>query len=264
MRRADQGTAASVWHGRQRPPRRRQGAGALIATAASAALVLTLAVPAGASAAGSDLSRPSSLQPAAASSNDSAVTGRASRVIVKYKADARGSARVRALSTKGLRVRRTLALTGAKLVDVPAGRTTAAVVAELRQDPSVEYAVPDVLRKPLADAPAPNDPHFGQQWGLRNTGQPLAGSSGAGVPTSGVDVDALGAWGVRAGSPAVTVAVIDQGVAITHPDLRGAVDQRRGDRRQRGRRRRERLRRRRPRVGLRARVGGGRLDAGRR
>jgi subtilisin family serine protease len=187
-------------------------------------MMVTVAVPAGAAAGGSDLSRPTSLQPGAAAGTSRDTAGATTRVIVKYKASAAGSARVRSLSSQGLRVQRTLALTGAKLVEVPQGRTASDVAADLRKDPSVEYAVPDVLRKPLANAPAPSDPLFGQQWGLRNTGQTLDASAQSTVtPTSGIDVDALGAWGVRAGSSSVTVAVIDQGVAVTHPDLRGSI-----------------------------------------
>jgi subtilisin family serine protease len=193
---------------------------------ACAAVVVTVAVPASAANAlgsGDRLSRPSSLQPEAADAAGGASSAASRRVIVKYKSSDRGSARVQSLSAQGLRVRRTLALTGAKVVDVPAGRTAAQVAADLRRDPAVEYAVPDVLRRPLAAA-APNDPGFGQQWGLRNTGQSLDPTSQSTVsPVAGIDADALGAWGVASGSPAVTVAVIDQGVDITHPDLQKAI-----------------------------------------
>jgi subtilisin family serine protease len=187
--------------------------------------VLTAAVPAGAAGRSDGLSRPSSLQPATAPvSTQGAGAGQATRVIVKYRPTATGSGHVRSLSAQGLRVRRTLRLTGAKLVDVPRGRSASDVAAQLRQDPEVEYAVPDVLRRPLANAAVPNDPHFGQQWGLRNTGQTLAASAETDVTSvAGVDVDALGAWGVASGSASVTVAVIDQGVDITHPDLAGAI-----------------------------------------
>jgi subtilisin family serine protease/putative cell wall-binding protein len=225
VRRADQGTAGSARASRVRGP-------AIVAAVASVALVLLAAVPAGAAGRSDELSRPSSLQPTAASSdNGGAVTGPATptttpatRVIVKYRPSATGSARVRSLSSHGLRVRRTLRLTGAKLVDVPRGRSASDVAAQLRRDPAVEYAVPDVLRRPLANAVVPNDPHFSQQWGLRNTGQTLAASAESDVtPVAGVDVDALGAWGVASGSASVTVAVIDQGVDISHPDLQDAI-----------------------------------------
>lgn len=56
-----------------------------------------------------------------------------------------------------------------------------------------------------------NDPYFGNQWGLENTGQ--------GVGTAGVDIKACGAWQYTKGSKDVIVAVIDEGIELDHPDL---------------------------------------------
>ena len=47
----------------------------------------------------------------------------------------------------------------------------------------------------------PNDPMFAQQWGLHRTSVPRA-------------------WTIVRGSPQVTVAVIDEGVQLDHPDLK--------------------------------------------
>lgn len=58
---------------------------------------------------------------------------------------------------------------------------------------------------------SPNDLDFAQQWGLNNTGQ-TGGSPDA-------DIDAPEAWDIYAGSDNVTVAVIDTGVDLDHPDL---------------------------------------------
>ncbi len=58
---------------------------------------------------------------------------------------------------------------------------------------------------------APNDPHFGDQWGLNNEGQ-NGGKKGA-------DVAATKAWEMTKGSEEVVVAVLDTGVDYTHPDL---------------------------------------------
>lgn len=62
---------------------------------------------------------------------------------------------------------------------------------------------------------APNDPSYGQQWGLHNTGQ------NGGV--AGADIDAQRAWDLNTGSAAVIVAVIDSGTDVDHPDLQGGV-----------------------------------------
>jgi subtilisin family serine protease len=194
---------------------------------AGVALTLTGALlpaltPSAASANGGDrLQRPATLQvnPTHAEKTEARTT----RVIVKYKPSVKGSAQAHALNAKGLQVRKNLDLIHAHVVDVPKGRTASEVVAELRRDPAVAYAVPDVQRRLQTTAPAPNDPYFDQQWGLRNTGHALDETAEAPTPLAGVDVGALGAWGVATGSSSVTVAVIDQGIELTQPDLTDAL-----------------------------------------
>ncbi|MCU0350674.1 MAG: S8 family peptidase [Flavobacterium sp.] len=56
-----------------------------------------------------------------------------------------------------------------------------------------------------------NDPQFGNLWGLRNTGQ----SGGI----NGVDIKACNAWNSTTGNQNIIVAVIDNGVELTHSDL---------------------------------------------
>lgn len=65
---------------------------------------------------------------------------------------------------------------------------------------------------------APNDPHFGLQYGLTNTGAAMGGIPG--VPHA--DIHALEAWGL-AGGAIVTIAVLDTGVSRSHPDLVGKL-----------------------------------------
>jgi subtilisin family serine protease len=74
--------------------------------------------------------------------------------------------------------------------------------------PGVLYAEPDFVIAPKA---LPNDPSFGQLWGLNNTGQ----SGGV----ADADIDAPEAWNTTTGSRSVVVAVIDTGIDYTHPDL---------------------------------------------
>lgn len=61
----------------------------------------------------------------------------------------------------------------------------------------------------------PDDPRFGDLWRLDNTGQTVLGK--VGVPDA--DIDAPEAWARTTGSPGVTIAVVDSGVAYDHPDL---------------------------------------------
>ena len=69
-------------------------------------------------------------------------------------------------------------------------------------------------RHSAARAHNPNDPSFGQTWGLNNTGQT---SGQAGVADA--DIDAPEAWDLTTGSRSIVVGVIDTGVDYTHPDL---------------------------------------------
>ena len=59
------------------------------------------------------------------------------------------------------------------------------------------------------------DPYFPQQWALKNTGQNINGVNG----TPGIDIKAEQAWKTTLGSSNIKVAVIDNGVELTHPDL---------------------------------------------
>ena len=67
-------------------------------------------------------------------------------------------------------------------------------------------------------AGVPDDPYFEEQWGLENTGQPVAGLEG--VP--GADVNVIDAWEIATGGKAVVVATLDSG-AFPHVDLTGRV-----------------------------------------
>jgi len=89
-------------------------------------------------------------------------------------------------------------------------------VRALEEMPGVEYAEPNGLAQISA---VPNDLRFAShQWSLRNTGQPIPPP--AGTPgTPGADIDAVPAWDVTTGDSDVTVAVVDTGVALQHPDI---------------------------------------------
>ncbi|HNT08898.1 S8 family serine peptidase, partial [Methanoculleus sp.] len=120
---------------------------------------------------------------------------------------------------------------------MPKGVSVPEAIATYSQNPNVLYAEPNYYRYCDGDpdelkhldlpAPAPmsgggggsgripNDPGFGNLWGLHNTGQAIIGING----TVGSDIDAPEAWSITTGSQDVIVAVIDTGVMYTHPDL---------------------------------------------
>jgi subtilisin family serine protease len=85
-----------------------------------------------------------------------------------------------------------------------------AVLAKYRADPKVVYAQADQAAS-VTGGIVPNNPSFGSQWDMNNTGQ------WGGTP--GADIHAEEAWAVTTGSMATTVAVIDTGIDYDHPDL---------------------------------------------
>jgi len=66
---------------------------------------------------------------------------------------------------------------------------------------------------PRAAAAPFDDPLFAQQWMLYNDGSVNAQA------VAGADINVIPAWKVSTGSPEVIVAVMDEGVQYTHPDL---------------------------------------------
>ena len=82
---------------------------------------------------------------------------------------------------------------------------------EIRLDDPVNRNSEPKTSEPSDFAGAPNDPQFGDQWALNNTGQ-NGGKANA-------HLDALKAWAKTQGSSEVVVAVLDTGVDYEHKDL---------------------------------------------
>src|SRR5882762_9167062 len=99
---------------------------------------------------------------------------------------------------------------GLHVVRLPPGMPVKTALDAYRRHPAVLYAEPNWIVEHQA---TPNDPHFGELWGLNNTGQ------SGGVPDA--DIDAVEAWSITTGSSDVVVAVIDTGVDYNHQDLSG-------------------------------------------
>lgn len=78
------------------------------------------------------------------------------------------------------------------------GRSMSEVLNVLRRHPAVLYAEPNYRRYPMAVVP--NDPRYGEQWGLERIHMPEA-------------------WSISTGSSATLVAVVDTGIDTGHQDL---------------------------------------------
>lgn len=108
-------------------------------------------------------------------------------------------------------------------IKIDPDKTVEQSIAEMNNDPAVEYAQPNYLYKLNA---TPNDPRYGQLWGLRNTAQTIATAGGPDSPsptgnpgTAGRDMDLALAWDHITNCNSVIVAVIDSGVNYNHEDL---------------------------------------------
>jgi Subtilase family len=132
-------------------------------------------------------------------------------ILVGFEPGVAGLTQREALASLGADPRERFKPIRAYLASVPAGRQKQ-MIAALERDPRVRYAEPNVT---FRISSAPNDPAFGELWGLDNSGQAVNGLAGA----PDADVDAPEAWDVTTGSADVTVGVIDTGVDYSHPDL---------------------------------------------
>jgi len=81
------------------------------------------------------------------------------------------------------------------------------------ESPITIYSVPNFVRRLEPMSVTPNDTYFQQQWALHNGGQIPPGG------TQDADIDAPEGWEISTGSPDIVIAIIDEGVDITHEDL---------------------------------------------
>jgi type VII secretion-associated serine protease mycosin len=142
------------------------------------------------------------------------------RMVVKYRADAT-DAQVRSIQSRfKLASTGEIGTLGLGGLALPEGANAASTIAALAGQPGVEYAEPDFVfstptpkrmaakalptRKVAAASAVVNDADFAREWGMVKIGMPTV-------------------WSRNAGSPTVTVAVVDTGVDLHHPDLQGSL-----------------------------------------
>ncbi|WP_305080690.1 S8 family peptidase [Microbulbifer sediminum] len=147
-------------------------------------------------------------QPAAALASTPMVSD---RIIIKYKDSTQmgaasamsQTAMERASRVAGAKLQHMRRLaTGAQLMQLEkrmGGAEMAEIISRLQQDPTVEYAEPDLLLQPMA---TPNDPSYSQQWHY------FEATGGLNLPS---------AWDTTQGE-GVNVAVLDTGYR-PHADL---------------------------------------------
>jgi subtilisin family serine protease len=131
------------------------------------------------------------------------------QVLVRFRKGTPGSVVAAAHRAMGAHVLQTYStIEGLQLVHIPPSMRVEDALEKYGKNRDVLYVEPDYSVHTVL---TPNDPSFGDQWALNNTGQ------SGGTPDA--DIDAPEAWDYTTGSSEVVVAVIDSGVDYNHPDL---------------------------------------------
>jgi subtilisin family serine protease len=134
-------------------------------------------------------------------------------VIVRLKGGSATAQVKAALAARNLAVARKISYSSDEYVLkllAPKQADPLAVSRSLYRSGLVRWAVPNFVQE-LQRYYTPNDPLFPDQWHLNNTGQ-----SGG---TVGADAKLTSAWNTQRGNAGTTIAIIDDGVQLTHPDL---------------------------------------------
>jgi subtilisin family serine protease len=137
-------------------------------------------------------------------------------LLVRFQSGVGRSVRESVLSAVRGEIERRLPLPGVVLVNLSRGGVVNATRVAERSD-SVVYAEPNFIYE--ASATTPDDPLFGQLWGLDNTGQTIDPDGAPLTGTPDADIDAPEAWDLIRDSSAVKVAEVDTGIDYNHPDL---------------------------------------------
>jgi thermitase len=133
---------------------------------------------------------------------------RPGQILLKFRAGMRAAEAADVLDAHDLAVLGTVGRLEVLRVAVPEGQEET-LIEMLVQDPRVEYAEPDYL---VHATIIPNDPYYSsRQWGPGKIQAPAAW-------------DILSDMGVL-NDPNITIAVVDTGVDLNHPDLNGKIVQ---------------------------------------
>jgi thermitase len=118
------------------------------------------------------------------------------RVLVKFMSGATATEQVDALAQRDLVMLREIADAEIQVLDVPAGRERE-MADWLLSTGLVEYAAPDYVAHVTSE---PNDDHWALQWNMTLVNAPAG-------------------WDIITGTNTITIAVLDTGIDLDHPDL---------------------------------------------
>lgn len=106
------------------------------------------------------------------------------------------------------------------VVQIPDEAKVEDMVTAFNRNPDIEYAEPNHI---FRAAVTPNDIYFKYQYALFNKGQDIDWVPGGPQGKPSADIKAPSAWEETKGIETITIAIVDTGVDLLHPDLKNKI-----------------------------------------
>ena len=119
----------------------------------------------------------------------------ADEFLVKFKPEVKKETIDKINKKFGVEIKKKLRIKNLYLLKVPPSKTINEMVEKYREDPNVEFAEPNYIRRAFT-----TDTHFAQQWGIDK-------------------IQAPEAWNTEKGKESIVIAILDTGVDYNHEDL---------------------------------------------
>lgn len=139
------------------------------------------------------------------------------QVLVKFKPSVTEEMREAAIASYQSTTLKRISCINVYQLQIPEDIAVEEMIYLLEQNPDVEYAEPNYLRR-LAQV-TPNEQFFEDQYALYNPGGIFGPPSSPQSGTERADIKAREGWEETRGDEAIVIAVLDTGADFNHPDL---------------------------------------------
>ena len=143
------------------------------------------------------------------------------QVLVKFKPSVTEEMREAAIASYQSTTLKRISRINVYQLQIPEDVSVEEMLYLLEQNPDVEYAEPNYIRR-LAQV-TPDDPFFSEQYALYNPGGVFGPPSSPQSGTERADIKAREGWEETWGDDSVVIAVLDTGADFNHPDLDGQL-----------------------------------------